>query len=150
MKKTIPALSALLLLVSGICAADFRIYQDYTLSDSVINVTTVRVNQGSADDYLEGLAQTWVAANEVAKELGHIESYSIYASDLPRSGDFNMILVVRFADTAALAPSRERYDAFMQAWGESRRERTQEIAKDYPSMREITGEYNMREVTLLD
>jgi hypothetical protein len=42
----------------------------------------------------------------VAKKLGQIESYSIFRSDLPQSGDFNLLLIVKFADTADLAPNK--------------------------------------------
>jgi hypothetical protein len=36
----------------------------------------------------------------------------------------------------------------MKAWGEANEERTREIVKDYPGMREITGEYIVREITI--
>ena len=67
------------------------------------------------DAYLEGIKQTWAASNDVAKELGQIEEYWIYRSDLPQSGDFNLLLVIKYANTADLAPNKERYDAFIEA-----------------------------------
>jgi hypothetical protein len=37
----------------------------------------------------------------------------------------------------------------MAKWGAERQKETQEIAqKNYPGMRKITGEYEMREITL--
>jgi len=36
----------------------------------------------------------------------------------------------------------------MKAWGDANEERTREITKDYPGMREITGEYLVREITI--
>ncbi len=101
------------------------------------------------DAYLEGIKNTWAASVEVSKELGHIESWSIYRSDLPQSGDFNLLLFVKFANTSDLAPNKQRYDAFMKEWGEARDKETTEYAqKNYPGMRELTGEYLMREITL--
>ena len=42
------------------------------------------------DKYLEGLSKTWVTGNKVAMELGQIEGYSIYVSELPDSGEYLM------------------------------------------------------------
>jgi hypothetical protein len=48
-----------------------------------------------------------------------------------------------------LAPNKARYDAFMKEWGAERNKKTTETAqKEYPAMRDITGQYNMREITL--
>lgn len=70
-------------------------------------------------------------------------------SDLPDSGDFNLLLVVKFANTSDLAPSKERYEAFMAEWGKEQADASTEYAqKNYPGMRTITGEYIMREITL--
>ena len=101
------------------------------------------------DAYLEGIERTWVASNEVAKKLGQIESYSIFRSISPQSGDFNLLLVVKFANTSDLAPNKARYDAFIKEMGESEnKEATEYSQKNYPAMRTITGEYLMREITL--
>ena len=135
--------------VSGAAFADLEPYKDYDVSDAVWSVTTVRVNANMDDAYLEGLKNTWVTGNKVAQELGQIESWSIFRSDLPQSGDFNLLLVVKFANTSDLAPNKERYEAFMEKFGEERNKETTEYAqKNYPAMRELTGQYYMREITI--
>ena len=135
--------------VSGAAIADLEPYKDYDTSDAVWSVTTVRVNANMDDAYLEGLKNTWASGNKVAMELGQIESWSIFRSDLPQSGDFNLLLIVKFANTSDLAPNKERYDAFMKAFGEARSKETTEYAqKNYPAMRELTGQYLLREITL--
>lgn len=137
------------LLLSGLACADLEPYKDYDLSDAVWSMSTIKVDANMDDAYLEGLKATWVASNEVSKKLGHIESYSIFRSDLPQSGDFNLMLVVKFANTSDLAPSKKRYEEFMKEWGEARNKETTDYAqKNYPAMRTITGHYNMREITL--
>ncbi len=129
--------------------ADLEPFKDYEVSDALWSVTTVKVDPNMGDAYLEGIQRTWAASNQVAKDLGQIESWSIFRSILPDSGEFNLLLVVKFANTADLAPNKERYDAFMKARGEERnREATEYAQKNYPAMRKITGEYLMREVTL--
>lgn len=139
-----------LILALGASSASAQLdpWKDYDISDAVWSVTTVKVDANMGDDYLEGLKATWVASNEVAKELGQIESYCIFRSDLPQSGHFNLLLIVKFKNTADLAPNKADYEAFMEKWGEEREKQTREIVKDYPSMRDITGEYLMREITI--
>ncbi len=134
---------------SSAAMADLQIYKDYTISDSVWSVTTVKVKANMVDAYLEGIKKTWVTGSETSKSLGQIEDYKIYVSDLPESGDFNVLLVVKFKNDEMMAPNKARYEAFMAKFGEAQQKATTEIAqRDYPAMRTITGEYRLREVTL--
>ena len=85
----------------------------------------------------------------MSKKLGHIEDYAIYRSELPESGEFNLMLVVKFANDSDLSPNKERYDQFMAEWGKENADAaTAQAQRDYPGMRTITGEYRMREITL--
>ena len=138
-----------MLTVAATAFADLEPYKDYDVSDAVWSVTTVRVDANMDDAYLEGLKNTWVSGNKIAVELGQMESWSIFRSDLPQSGDFNLLLIAKFANTSDLAPNKERYDAFMKKFGEARSKETTEYAqKNYPAMRELTGQYIFREITL--
>jgi len=146
--KIYKMISALVLVAfAGTATADLEQWKDYTLSESVSNVTTIKVDSNRIDTYLEGLRTTWAPTNGIAKELGHIVSYNIYVSELPNSGDFNVILVTTSENAAALQPSKERYDAFMQKWSEESRKKSEQVVKTYPDIRTITGEYLVREVT---
>jgi hypothetical protein len=143
-------LACALLVGSTAAQADLEPFKDYDTSEAVWSVTTIRVDSNMGDAYLEGLAKTWVSTNEIATKLGQIEEYHIYRSDLPASGDFNLLLVVKFKDAnAAAQPNKAQYDAFMKEIGkEQSDELTQYSQKNYPAMREITGEYFVREITL--
>jgi hypothetical protein len=142
-------LSMTMALGSTVAFADLEPWKDYTVSDSVWAVTTIKVYSNMEDAYLEGLKKTWVASSEIAKKLGQIEDYHIYRSDLPESGSFNLMLIVKFKNNDAMAPNKARYEAFMKEWGEERNKKTTDTAQhEYPKLREITGEYNMREITL--
>jgi hypothetical protein len=145
-----PILAVLMVaLVATVALADLKPWKDYELSEAVWSVSTIKVDSNMGEAYLEGIKRTWVASNEVSKKLGQIEDYKIYLSDLPDSGQFNMMLVVKFKSTGELGPNKARYDAFMKEWGEARDKETTDFAqKNYPAMREITGQYLMREVTL--
>ena len=142
-------LAALLLsLFSTSVLAQLEPYEDYMMSDELWNITMIKVDPNMGDDYLEGLRDTWVAANRVAKELGQIEDFFIYRSQLPESGNVNLFLVTKFANSDQLDPNKEEYDKFMKAWGEANRDKTREITKNYPAMRKITGEHLVRRIDI--
>lgn len=142
-------LAAATLVGCAIAYADFTPWKDYTISESVWYVTTVKVEPNMEDVYLEGLKSGWARSMESAKKLGHIEEYRIFTSSTPASGDFNLLLVVKFKNAAAMAPSKERFDAFMKEVGEAMsKQRTEHAQKAYPTIRKITGDYMMREITL--
>jgi hypothetical protein len=134
--------------ISQSALAQLEPFKDYDISGELWNITFIRVDPNMGDDYLEGLKETWVASNKVAKELGQIEDFHIYRSQLENSGDVNLFLVTKFANSAQLEPNKVEYDKYMKAWGEANRDRTREITKDYPGMRKITGEYLVREITV--
>ncbi len=141
-------IAAVLVLFSTTAVAQLDPYTDYDISDELWNITLIKVDPNMGDDYLEGLRDTWIAANKVAMELGQIEDFKILRSQLPESGKANLFLMVKYANSDQLNPNREEYDKFMQAWGEANQAKTREITKNYPGMRKITGEYLVREITV--
>jgi len=146
----IKSLSGLLplMLAASVAYADLEPWKDYEPSEAVWSVTTIRVDANMDDAYLEGLKKTWVSTSEIARKLGQIEEYKVYRSDLPQSGEFNLLLVVKFKNTNALAPSKKLYDDFIKAAGKAVVDETTDYAQEnYPAMRTITGQYLMREIT---
>jgi hypothetical protein len=140
------AIALVMMLSCGQALAQLKAFEDYDYSENVWTLTTVQVHANMIDSYLEGIKETWVASQEVAKGLDQVEDYFVYVSELPNSGDFNVLLVSRHASAADLVPTKARNDAFMTAWGAEREARTQQLTKDYPSMRDITGEYRLRRI----
>ena len=138
-----------LTLCSVIASADLEPYKDYEVSDAVWSITTIKVAANMDDAYLEAIKSAWAEGNDVAIKLGHIEEYAIFRSDLPQSGDFNLVLMVKYKNTADLAPDKEKYHAWIREWGDARTESWAEFAdKNIAGMREITGQYFMREITI--
>ncbi len=136
-------------LLAGFAHADLEPWKDYSVSESVWQVTTVRVDANMGDAYLEGLEKTWVSGNKVAKELGQIEDWKILRSQLPESGDFNLLLMIKYKNIDMASPNEERYKAFVQKYTQQQMDETSEYSqKNYPAMRDITGMYYMREITL--
>jgi hypothetical protein len=125
-----------------------EVYQDYDLGTEITVMTTVNVDANMGDIYLAGLRNSWVKAVNFQKELGSIKDWKILVSDLPQSGEFNMILMVMFDSAADLEPSKKKYTAFMKKWSEEARKQSNQISAKYPEVRTITGEYRMREIIL--
>lgn len=135
--------------VATSAAAQLKPWEDFEVSDAAWSLTTVKLEPGTQNIYLEGLKSTWVAANEVAKSLGHVEDYAIYVNQAVASGSFDLLLVIKFPSTEMMGPSRERYNAFMEAWGNENQEASNETVLElYNQIREIQGEYLIREITL--
>ena len=128
-------------------SAQLQPWEDYEASDSVWVITHVDLDPGTFGIYLEGLKSTWIAANEVAKELGQIEDYAIYSNQYGADEDFDLILVVQMASTDDLAPNRARYDEFMEAYGKANIDKANETVLElYNKIRRIKGTYLLRKI----
>ncbi|MFT6407140.1 MAG: hypothetical protein ACJAQ6_000550 [Arenicella sp.] len=143
-------LATLLALSWSVANAEIEIWKDYKPSEEVFSITTIKVDSNMGEVYLEGLMLSWVESVEISKKLGHLKDYAIYTSDLPASGDFNMILTVTFANTADLAPNKAKYQEMMAAMTKEKSDKSNEYARaNYPSIRTITGEYLFRKIEIL-
>ena len=130
--------------------AQLEPYDDFETSDEVTIISTIKVSENMIPYYLEGLSKTWVAAQEYSLEKGYTTGYNIYVSDLPNSGEFNILLMVSFANDAAARGSEDRYKSVTSYMRENvltREEQESIVTKDYPSMRKISGQYRIRSVT---
>ncbi|WP_286232822.1 hypothetical protein [Thalassotalea sediminis] len=134
--------------VSTFAKERLEVYQDYDFGSDILSITTVKIDANMEDVYLAGLSQTWARAMQMNKEMGYIKDWKILASDLPQSGQFNMLLMVTFEKASDLEPNKERYNAFMKKWGEKNRDLAIKISAKYPEVRELTGQYLMREIKL--
>ncbi len=130
--------------------AQMQIYQDYEPADEVVELTMVKVDEGQLETYLNGLKSTWIAANEVQKEQGVISSYGIYTVPYGDS-EFNLILRVTFPGTEMIGPSKERYMAFMEAYGKANIDKgNRTVQAIYNKIRTIQGRYMLREIRMID
>ncbi|MEH6733487.1 MAG: hypothetical protein V7690_02480 [Shewanella sp.] len=148
MKKLLITLACVVFSFALFAKDRLEIYQDYDLGTEIMVMTTVKVDPNMADIYLAGLSNSWVKAVKIEKELGYIKDWKIYASDLPVSGDFNMLLVVTMANGADMEPNKKKYEAFMKKWSEADKKMSNEISAKYPEVRTLTGEYRMREIMI--
>lgn len=146
LKSVAIACGATALAFAAPAAAQMQVYEDYTPSEEVVEMTTVKVDSGQFETYLEGLKGTWVAANEVAKELGHIKGYAIWAVPYG-TNEVNLILTITYPSTAHTGPSKQRYDEFMARWGQERMDSNNKTVLElYNKIREIKGVYLLRRI----
>jgi len=130
-------------------SAQLQPWTDYEASDSVWIVTHIDLDPGTFGIYLEGLKSTWIAGNEVAKELGQIKDYAIYANQFGAADEFDLVLVVELAGTQDLAPNRERYEKFIEAYGQANIDKSNETVLElYNKIRRIKGTYLLRKITV--
>ncbi len=154
MKKTILGVLLAVLVCAAAAPAQMQSLtygEDYTTSEEVQLVTTVRVTPNRIAHYLAGLKQTWVPAMKIGQEMGLNAGHAIYVSDLPLSGDFNVALVVRFESMAQREKGNDPETAaeFQRKVEEKISEdETFEITEGYVKIRDITGGYLMRSVAL--
>ena len=128
-------------------SAQLQVWEDYEASDSVWLVTHVDLDPGTMGIYLEGLKSTWMAANEVAKELGQIKDYAIYANQFGSQDDFDLLLVIQMESTDDIAPNRERYMEFLEEYGKANIDQANETVLElYNKIRRIQGNYLLRKI----
>ena len=141
--------SAALLGLSATASADLEPFTDYDASEEVYLVTTVKVDSNMEDAYLEGLRETWIPGQEAAKELGQIKDYGIYANQYGSSDDFDLVLVVELEGTDDIAPNRERYEKFLEAYGQANMDQANDTVLElYNKIRRIQGNYLLRKITV--
>ena len=128
-------------------SAQLQPWEDYEASDSVWIVTHVDLDPGTFGIYLEGLKSTWIAANEVAKELGQIKDYAIYSNQFGGADEFDLALVVELESTDDIAPNRQRYEEFLEAYGQANIDQANETVLElYNKIRRIQGTYLLRKI----
>ena len=127
--------------------------EDYTVSDEVHSIATVKVAPNRLENYLAGLSTSWIPAMEIGVEMGLMDDYKIYTSELQSGGHFNVLLVQIFENPA----QRSLLDdpARAMAYQDRVEQRLSEaeafvITEGYTQIREINGEYLMREVMMQD
>lgn len=143
------AISLASVLFATSALAQLQPWKDYEASDSVWIVTEVDLDPGTMGIYLEGLKSTWIAANTVAKELGQIKDFAIYSNQFGSADDYDLLLVVEMAGTDDIAPNRERYEKFLEAFGQANIDQSNEkVLELYNKIRRIQGNYLLRKITV--
>jgi len=128
-------------------AQDDDLYKDGT----VWSLTFVRTGANKSDDYLKGLASTWVANMDEAKKEGLIVSYKILVGNPANKDDFDIVLMIENRNMAALDPDESRdakFDAIEKKIRDKMGDKYQSTITNYDEIRDLRGTKLMREIHL--
>jgi hypothetical protein len=125
--------------------------EDLYKDGTVWSVTFVRTSANKSDDYLKGLANTWVANMEEAKKEGLIVSYKILVGNAANEDDFDIALMIENKNMAALDPDESRdakFDAIEKKISDKMGDKYESTIANYDEIRELRGTKLMREIHL--
>ena len=130
-----------------ILAQDKSPFEDGT----VWSLTFVRTVANKTDDYLNGLANTWVASMEEAKKEGLIVDYKILQGNAANKDDYNLVLMIENKNLAAFDPDKQRDDAFdaiEKTVKDKMGDKFDATVTNYENIRDLQGTKIMREIHL--
>ena len=136
------------LLLSLSISTQAEIWEDYALSEEVIEHTVIAVQGNYLDDYLVLLERTWVRSMVVQKELGYVTDYSILVSTAADSP--NVWLNVEYPNMAAYQPNEEKWNKVNEILAERYSDDEEEldaIAKGYEEIRTMIDHQILHKVT---
>jgi hypothetical protein len=110
-------------------------------------VTMVKTKAGMSDDYLKSIGQTVKPVMEAEKAQKLILDYKILNGDAASAQDFNILIMVEYANMAAFDGLRDKVDPiFEKVMGSEDQRRAMAVKR--LDIREILGAKTMREITL--
>lgn len=113
----------------------------------VWTITMVKTKAGMSDDYLKSISQTVKPVMEAEKAQKLILDYKILDGDAASPQDFNILIMVEYANMAAFDGLRDKTDPiFEKVMGSEDQRRA--VAVKRLDIREILGAKTMREITL--
>ena len=133
--------------IDKISAQDQELYDQGT----VWTLTFVRTEANKSDDYLKGLAQTWVANMEEAKKEGLIVSYKILQGHAANEDDFDLILMIENKNMSVFDPDAKRdaaFDKIEKMVRDKMGDKYQMTVDNYDEIRDLLGTKVMREIHL--
>lgn len=83
---------------------------------TVWNVSSIKIEPGQFENYMDFLAKTWKKSNEFGMKEGNVVSYRVLAVNNPREGEPDLYLVIETKDyltTAQQLALQKKYEEFM-------------------------------------
>ena len=119
--------------------ATAEIYEDFTPSQQLMELTVVAVQPNYVDTYLTNLNRTWVRAMNAQKKLGYVEDFNVWTS-LSVADSPNVWITVQYKDLASMQPTEEKNKAveaeLEKMYGDNEVE-LEEISKGYEEIRKM-------------
>ena len=137
-------IAATTLLLIGTCA--FAQASSYT-PGTVWTFSSIQIEPGQFENYMDYLATTWKKSNEFGKKEGNVVSYHVFQVNNPRHGEPDLILAIESKDYLTNAEQlaiQKKYEAFMAM--DQRKMDT--AAGERKVMRKLVGNMELQELKL--
>jgi hypothetical protein len=130
------------------CTSVAAIADDHAYTDGpVINVASIRTENGKFDDYLKYLDTTWKAEQEAGKKAGYIISYKVITVEPRSEDDPDLYLVVTYKNWAALDDATAKGDAIAKQV-EGTLAASNDAAVSRGKIRRVLGSFTGQELNL--
>ena len=130
------------------CTSTAAIADDHAYTEGpVVNVASIRTENGKFDDYMKYLDTTWKAEQEAAKKAGYIISYKVITVEPRSENDPDLYLVVTYKNWAALDGALAKGDAIAKQV-EGTLSAANEGAVSRGKIRRVLGSMTGQELTL--
>jgi hypothetical protein len=122
--------------------------QDHAYSEGpVINISYIRTVDGKFDDYMRWIDTTWKQEQEAAKRAGYITGYNVFLANPRGPDDPDVVLVIAYANWAALDGALAKGDAISKQI-EGSVEAANQSEFDRAKIRRVLGSDTMQEARL--
>lgn len=124
--------------------------QDHVYTEGqVVEVTSVKVQDGQFENYLKYLDGNWKAAMEGAKKAGMVTDYGVYGAQAHNPQEADLYLVVFYPNMAVFDGMQAKMDAITaKATGMNVAQSEEASGKRSQTMRTILGTELLRELKL--
>ena len=146
MKRVVTMLlSAALLGGSGVVAAQEHAYTE----GQVVEVTSVKVQDGQFENYMKFLDGPYKASMEAAKKAGLVTDYGVYGAQAHNPQEADLYLVVFYPNMAVFDGMQAKMDAITaKATGLNITQAEEASGNRSKTMRTILGQELLRELKL--
>lgn len=114
---------------------------------TVWNFSSIKVEPGQFENYMDFLAKTWKKSNEFGKKEGYVISYHVFAVNNPREGEPDLILAIESKDyltTAQQLDVQKKYETFMAM----DQHKMDAASGDRKAIRKLAGSMELQELML--
>lgn len=123
--------------------------QDHPYTEGpVVEVTSVKVQDGQFENYLQFLDTNWKAVMEGAKKAGIVTQYGVYGAEAHNPNEADLYLVVTYPNMAVFDGMQKRMDPIMAKATGMTVAQSEEARGKRTGMRTILGQELLRELRL--
>jgi len=144
--RALGALGALLafVMITGVASAADRSYSEGPVSI----VTSVKVEPGMDDAYMNWLQSNWKKSLEAQKAAGIVLGYAVYATQARSPSEPDLYLVVTYKNMATFDGLDDRVEPIMEKTFNATQQQMAQASIERGKMRTIMGSEMIRELVL--